>query len=47
MPSGVFAIEQELIPLRDYSVEFARKLLLYDSLSVSAIEIKLTPMQTL
>ncbi len=44
MPSGVFAIEQEFDTRYVITpVEFARKLLLYDSLTVSAIEIKLNP----
>jgi len=44
MPSGVFAIEQDFDTRYVITpVEFARSLLLYDSLTVSAIEIKLQP----
>lgn len=42
MPSGIFAIEQDFDTRYVITpVEFARKLLLYDSLTVSAIELKL------
>ncbi|MBC7126127.1 MAG: ABC transporter permease [Bacteroidales bacterium] len=42
MPSGIFAIEQDFDTRYVIApVEFARGLLLYDSLTVSAIEIKL------
>lgn len=44
MPSGIFAIEQDFDTRYVIApVEFARSLLLYDSLTVSAIEIKLRP----
>ncbi|MDI3526782.1 MAG: lipoprotein-releasing system permease protein [Tenuifilum sp.] len=44
MPSGIFAIEQDFDTRYVFTpIEFARNLLMYDSVTVNAIEIKLIP----